>query len=415
MKIFYSWQTDAPRKTNKEFIHGAVQEAIEKLGDSLELSEAQRNSIELDQDTQGVLGSPEIAKVIFEKIAASNVVVTDVSLVANGKNNKAHINSNVAIELGYAYGKIGDEAILKVMNTHYGGPESLPFDLRIRRHPVQYNLAPDADKRTVAKERTRLSKQIEGILKLYLDGYSPAKGAAHTEVPYVKQRGRFWEHSEPLIPSDGHSAGDFYWPGARLLYFRCIPERQLQTLTPRQTGDLAVNLRPLLTKQGFSVTRNKWGSISHDLNRHGGVLYGASQLFRNGEIWSVDAYYSERTNRPNDYVEFDDDEEIKQIIPTSAVQRDYPQAINSVRKLAQELGYGESYTVEIGLSGAKDVYLAVRDVYDPFLGPFYGDEVYFRKSISSDYPTEKLMSDFWEALFSEVGCDVPDELLYREA
>lgn len=149
MKIFYSWQMDSPRKINKNFIYGALSDAIEKVGQEPDVSEAERNEIKLDQDTQGVLGSPEIARVIFDKIAGSNVVVADVSLVASGTDNKPHINSNVAIELGFCYGKVGDEAVLKIMNTHYGAATDLPFDLKSRRHPVQYCLAPDADKETV--------------------------------------------------------------------------------------------------------------------------------------------------------------------------------------------------------------------------------------------------------------------------
>lgn len=59
-----------------------------------------RLSIELDQDTKGVLGSPPIADVILNKIKAADVVVSDVTLVASGRGDKRHINSNVAIELG---------------------------------------------------------------------------------------------------------------------------------------------------------------------------------------------------------------------------------------------------------------------------------------------------------------------------
>ena len=100
VKIFYSWRMNAPRKTNKDFIHAALSQAVSKLTDQLDVSEAERGDIKVDQDTQGILGSPDIVRVILEKIVSSTVVVADVSLVAAGKDNKKHINSNVAIELG---------------------------------------------------------------------------------------------------------------------------------------------------------------------------------------------------------------------------------------------------------------------------------------------------------------------------
>lgn len=95
MKIIHSWRMDAPRKVNKNFIHGALSQAVDRLTEQLDVSEAERGDIKVDQDTQGILGSPDIVRVILEKNAYSNVVA-GVSLVAVGKDSKKHINSNVA-------------------------------------------------------------------------------------------------------------------------------------------------------------------------------------------------------------------------------------------------------------------------------------------------------------------------------
>ena len=146
MQIFYSWQTDADRKINKDFIHDALVAAIKEINSDISLSEADRRDdlLTLDQDTKGILGSPPIAETILKKIAAADVIVLDVSLIASGREQKRHINSNVAIELGYALGKRGYEPLLKVMNTYFGDFEKLPFDLKDRRHPVGYYLSPNA-------------------------------------------------------------------------------------------------------------------------------------------------------------------------------------------------------------------------------------------------------------------------------
>lgn len=412
MKVFYSWQMDAPRKINKDFIHGALKDAIEKIGQELELSEADRDGIELDQDTQGVLGSPEIARVIFDKISAAQVVVTDVSLVAKGFEDKPHINSNVAIELGYAYGKLGDKGVLKVMNTHFGGASSLPFDLRIRRHPVQYTLEPNADASRIAIERKKLAGVFVDILRRYFDDTTKSSMiVAHSETPFVQQRGRFWDLKETLVPKDDRLRvrSDISSSGRSILYFRCIPLLALPELTAREAYDEVGDVRPLLSFSGYSRARNKWGIISFEGGGSESQLVGATQLFKNREIWGIDLTYSDRITTPDDA-----DETPKHFIPTGAVQREYPRAIDNIRSLAAKLNYGDRYMIEMGLSGAQGIHLAIGNRYfDPFPGPFFDAEVYIRKSITSEYPTGQILNDFWDRLFSELARKVPDELVWK--
>ncbi|MEM7692573.1 MAG: hypothetical protein AAF194_09080, partial [Pseudomonadota bacterium] len=86
-------------------------------------------------------------------------------------------------------------------------------------------------------------------------------------------------------------------------------------------------------------------------------------------------------------------------------------SIESMRALASIVGYGDEYMIEMGLSGAEGVKLAVKKQYfDTFVGPIYSDEVYLRKMVSADYPTGAVLTDFWERLFAEAGSEVPIEL-----
>lgn len=78
MKIFYSWQSDTPDNIGKSLIRHALDQAVDALSEQMELSESDRPAV--DQDTQGVLGSPPIAETIFEKIRAAQVIVLDVTL-----------------------------------------------------------------------------------------------------------------------------------------------------------------------------------------------------------------------------------------------------------------------------------------------------------------------------------------------
>ncbi|WP_170361400.1 hypothetical protein [Ruegeria arenilitoris] len=409
MKLFYSWQMDAPRKTNKDFIHSALLLAVGKLSDDMDVSEAERQEIEVDQDTQGVLGSPDIVRVILEKIASSNVVVADVSLVARGNGDKKHINSNVAIELGYTYGKIGDEAVLKIMNTHYGPADELPFDLRTRRHPVQYCLDPSANAEAIASERKKLAGQLAGILKLYMGRPSPEADLGHVETPSVGMRGKYWSPGEVIVPEERpYVSAETRCDVDSVIYFRCIPKTELPTLTSREAYDATADLQPLLSEGGYSRSRNKWGAIAHCIARDGDFL-GFTQLFKNREIWGVDAYYSNVSTRPED-----EDEDPKRIIPTTALNRDYPRAISSLQKAAASLGYGESYTIEMGVSGAAGLHLAIdRQYWESYPGPMYEGDVFVRKTVSSDFKVGEILNAFWDAVFSEAGRKVPEELVWQ--
>ena len=62
--IFYSWQSDSPPKTNRNFIQAALNNAVEALKkkDSIAIEPV------VDSDTRNVAGSPKIADTIFEKI-----------------------------------------------------------------------------------------------------------------------------------------------------------------------------------------------------------------------------------------------------------------------------------------------------------------------------------------------------------
>lgn len=409
MKIFYSWQLDADRAINKDLVHGALEEAIRKLGETPDLDEAERNEpIELDHDTKGILGSPEIANTIFEKISRAQVFVADVSLVGKGRNDKLHINSNVAIELGYCLGKVGFESLLLVMNTYFGRPEQLPFDLQGRRFPVTYELAPDTDKMKREAAKKELADKLKPILRQYLEESRKASIAPHAEVPFVEQRGRWWQRDEVLSTSP--SGKDIVCRENTLIYVRLIPERALPEIDIATALDLASRLEPLCVQDGFSHRRNRWGAMACDSvyadRRY--ELIGCTQVFRNREIWGVDCIHARRGE--------DDDGNAVAVIVTGAIHQRCPRPIDKMRKLAQELGYGASYWIEIGFSGAEGFRPAVASSYFNFdrPGPFHIAEVFSRQTVAADTPTGAILEEFWKHVFREVGWqEMPPELRYN--
>ena len=181
MKVFWSWQFDTPGKIGRRFVRDALGAAIERLKETPEIEEPTereaRSAMHLDHDRKGIQGSPDLARVILQKIEQSAVFVADVTPVAitttqkdEGQRKKI-INPNVAIELGYALHALGDRALLMVMNEHYGGRADLPFDLQSKGGPIMFNLAPDADRKTITAASRQLTSHLAEALELCIGQY----------------------------------------------------------------------------------------------------------------------------------------------------------------------------------------------------------------------------------------------------
>ncbi|NEQ39844.1 MAG: hypothetical protein F6K40_27785 [Okeania sp. SIO3I5] len=181
-KIFYSWQSDLENNTNRGFIEDALKKAVKSIrnDDSIKVEPV------IDRDTQNVSGSPDIVNTIFEKIDEAQIFVCDVSIINSNLLNSTDLrfiqkalknflnflykdanyrltpNPNVLIELGYAMKTLGEGKIIMVMNTAFGTPEQLPFDLRMRRI-LTYNMPENNQEK--APERNKLAKSFERAIR----------------------------------------------------------------------------------------------------------------------------------------------------------------------------------------------------------------------------------------------------------
>jgi len=162
--VFYSWQSDSPKHTNRDFIEEAAQIAIEQIVSNNQLS----IDAALDRDTQDIPGSPAIADAILHKINQCGVFLCDVTLISPKNAPRLTPNPNVMIELGYAIAKIGWERIICVMNEEFGGPSKLPFDLQHRRWPIRYRLSPNTDASPRNEEKQQLVQNLELALRTVL-------------------------------------------------------------------------------------------------------------------------------------------------------------------------------------------------------------------------------------------------------
>ncbi|WP_330443302.1 hypothetical protein [Flavobacterium sp. C4GT6] len=139
LKVFYSWQSDLPNKTNRSFIENCLKDALKTIFEN-------NNTISecfIESDSRNETGTPELANTIFSKIDSCDIFLSDISLISNASifnkvsQTRKVCNPNVLIELGYASSRIGWNKILCVYNLEYGQIEDLPFDIRHRK-PITY-------------------------------------------------------------------------------------------------------------------------------------------------------------------------------------------------------------------------------------------------------------------------------------
>jgi hypothetical protein len=182
LKVLWSWQSDTPGAIGRFFVRDALKAAIEELKVASDIDEPTRNALHLDYDREGVPGSPELARTILDKIDVSDVVIADVTLVASmsegdtpeSSKSKMLINSNVAIEFGYALRALSFRKVLMVFNAHYGRHEDLPFDIRHRGGAIVFTLAPGSGREERDQERKTLIAKFVSALRLCLPNPIPS-------------------------------------------------------------------------------------------------------------------------------------------------------------------------------------------------------------------------------------------------
>jgi hypothetical protein len=158
--VFYSWQSDLPGGVNRHFIQEALELAVKRI-----IADGSVNiEPRIDRDTAGVAGAPDIVQTILSKIEQAEICVCDVSIINSGNkgDSRPTPNPNVLVEMGYAMGKHGLARIIMVMNTAFGEPNQLPFDLRTKRQ-MQYRLVPGQER---AQVRNHLARQFEEALRI---------------------------------------------------------------------------------------------------------------------------------------------------------------------------------------------------------------------------------------------------------
>ncbi|MBV8438614.1 MAG: hypothetical protein JOY95_14005 [Silvibacterium sp.] len=272
MKVFWSWQSDTPGKIGRHLVRDALGNAITDLKVEAEVEESLRESaanLHLDHDRQGIPGSPDLARTIFDKIAQSTVFVADVTPVGatvtdkSQKTAKKLINSNVAIELGYALGKLGGRSLLMVMNGWYGERSDLPFDLQAKAGPIIFNLPQNANAAAIASANKSLRSQLKVALREFLrESGERQNGEQRLNKEEIRISNADWERmADKLFGSCRHLRADSQWNGAtRTTVWRLAgPPNGICEALLKQAGAMLLkspNVRSQLSEEVLSEPSN---------------------------------------------------------------------------------------------------------------------------------------------------------------
>ena len=412
-RIFYSWQSDRPSNLCRNLIRRAIDDAKAQLENELEILDAARDEIFIDQDTQGTAGSPPIADTILQKIRDCDAFIADLTFIHFEENERHFPNPNVLLEYGYALHALGEERIVAVFNENFGAPGSLPFDLRHRRWPILYN-ANDGGSETTAQEhrrseRKKLSVSLATALRPIIRsgpriaGTLPARDRllGDASEPFFKR----YPWNTLFLRSGSGAKLEFQsgpvislnlWPQNAELSFDIVKlQRQVQR-----------SLKPLAARRanGWSNARSRNGVAVFTFPSGDNLdVRTASMVARNGSLHGIDCVHL----KPNGFEHFSEP-----FIPTTAVEEILVDGLQNFLAVAEEdVGLSPPLGVVVSLEGVQGFFLAVDKKYfwDGFVGPVLENritEVFTIDSYAVD--PKELLLPFFRKVYDEAGEQRPE-------
>ena len=414
MKVFWSWQGDHPGKISRHFVRDALDAAIKELNEDPNILEPDRE-VELDHDRKGVPGSPDLARTILDKISKCSVFVADVTPVGAVDDEppivrpaKRLINSNVAIELGFALGSFGDSCLIMLMNEHYGTRTDLPFDLAHKAGPIVYRLAPDAIKEKAETAKRDLTNKLKIALREILDSAQLKNANAFVPTPSIEgDRSRYFDLNQPLIERQGHEDGThpYHVPQTPLFYLRVMPSQQVPKLKRADAREMIrtapQDLPPLYYQfDSTIIEQNQFGVISCCTASQGNMVLDAVQLFLEKEIWGFNALLLEpRENKPVG-------------IPSLAIEQSFSYSLPRYLKFATDkLGLQPPFRLEAGATGIRGYRIFLPHSY--WSEPIIQDNDVIWEGVIDNLESEsidKILLDIFETFFDAAGEKRPEGL-----
>jgi hypothetical protein len=420
LKVFWSWQSDTPGKIGRHFIREALAAAISDLKVEAEVEEPEGrdtwSALHLDQDRQDVPGSPDLARIILDKISVATVFVADVTSVGIATSSRENtpekklINANVAIELGYALGTIGDGALLMVMNEHFGARDDLPFDLKAKAGPLLFRLAPDATKEDIAAASRKLVAQLKQAIALCLKNKVEEIRLA-TPFPAATEKNgpaRFRDQGAPIgnrsdnLPFGMGSETLVFLADGPAMWLRLMPPSAIGKKWPsHELRSKALSgtfdLRPISEGSSlFGIRAEDGFGICPPYPPESGTTTSLAFAFESGEVWSVDT----------------DQLRYGQTIPF--VEEIYVARLQGYARFLKNLGVAPPYRWLCGMTGVKGYRLQVpapSGYLRPGPGPqCLSESIRAEGVFDGEESAQSALYPFFKEIFDRCGIARPNHL-----
>jgi hypothetical protein len=418
MKIFWSWQSDHPGKISRHFVREALEAAIKALNEDLAIEEPQREAT-LDHDRKGIPGSPDLASTILLKIQSTDVFVADVTSVGatSSEPPKKLLNSNVAIELGYALHCVSDQRLIMVMNSAFGSRADLPFDLRHKAGPIIYELASDASKTDIEKAKKKLVGELKTALREMLpltnvaaiEPFAPAKSIEGDPSRYFDPVQVLVNRRLSRLSRDGETQR-FTVPDTPLIYLRIMPARLVPFLKRAEAIELIREnhqiFRPFYDSpgRGSSFEANEFGALAFEANFDEGRILSGAQLFLSREIWAFDTVVLSPDWNPAG---------APAGIPSLAVEEIFAARLPGyIKFMNDELDVPPPYNIEGGAANINGHFIFMPDRFNRHWGPVQQDHAIWAGTLSSLDPVEvdQVLLNIFEAIFDAAATTRPKGL-----
>jgi hypothetical protein len=421
VKLFWSWQSETPPRIGRVFVRDALRDALEQLKIAADIDEPERDATKIDHDPERISGGVGLLRAILRSIDAAAVFVADVSAVGKigsgtdmqpeNAGNKL-INSNVALEVGYALRALSEQKLIMVFNAHYGWQDELPFDVRNQDDALVYTLTQNAGRPEIESERKKLTARLVIAIDRCLQ--EPVPSAEQSPAtPSTFNKAAYFQAGEVLAQMGESGAGgsSYSYSTDTFCYLRLIPMPKLERALALTTLLDVVGGAPLLSRHpgGAMSGSNSYGAIGFEVGampgRGRGRLASSTQLFPTGELWSLSAALiaHERGDRPV---------WIKLPFLASVVfERAYYDHLRALIAFAQQsLSLSPPWQVECGLVGIQGLHLGLSP--DDIRGPVRKADVALRRTVKGvdESAMDRVLLEFFGMLHDAMGSERPAAL-----
>jgi hypothetical protein len=324
------------------------------------------------------------------------------------------MNSNVAIELGYALHALSDRALLMVMNEHYGSRRDLPFDLQAKAGPTMFTLSPDAEKQTIAAASRQLVSRLVHDLKPFV---AQKVKAVRRSKPFPQAESkdgpaRFRAPGEPigsmwdLLPSPSKRRGSITLAAGPATWLRLMPTfdpgkkwTAQELLQSSKSGGFF--LTPFVFDQLSMVRAADGFGYCHIPSADDAEVISIVFAFETGEVWAIDTWLMGA--HPSH-------------LHIAEIERTWIERLSDYGTFLQRLGVQPPYWWIAGVTGAdqRELQSPTRPGYAR-IGSWRGfecvaDLIVAEGPYESEQSPISALLPFFEAIYSKCGMNRPDHL-----